>query len=178
MVAGITTWAVTSGSSRTPASSAATAPAPSAPTSLTGPSAPIGAAAPPFTLTALTGGQVSLAQLAGHPVVVNFWASWCYPCRQEFPLLRAALARHRRQGLEIVGISHQDIPSDARAFVRNEHATWTFLRDDDGSVADTYGVRGIPATYFIRPDGTLAGRLLGINSTAELETALRSVLPA
>jgi cytochrome c biogenesis protein CcmG/thiol:disulfide interchange protein DsbE len=175
VVGAVTGWAVASGSTHRAATSShrATIPTPSS----GAPSAtPPGSPAPAFSLPTLDGGHVSLARLAGHPVVVNFWASWCHPCRQEFPLLRAALARHRPQGLVIVGVSYQDIPSDARAFVRQEHADWAFATDDDGAVAAAYGVRPVPETFYVRRDGTLAGRRFGITSAHELEQDLTSIL--
>jgi cytochrome c biogenesis protein CcmG, thiol:disulfide interchange protein DsbE len=178
-VGAVTGWAVASGSSpRSTSSSPSRHASPSGGTATTAAGAPtVGPAAPGFSLTTLTGGHVSLAALAGHPVLVNFWASWCYPCRQEFPLLRAALARHRAQGLVIVGVSFQDIPDDARAFVREQHADWIFARDDDGAVAAAYGVRPVPETFFVRRDGTLARRLFGITSARELEQDLNGILP-
>jgi cytochrome c biogenesis protein CcmG, thiol:disulfide interchange protein DsbE len=176
VVGAVTGWAVASGSPHHSASSPTRRGATS--TTATGPpsSAPAGSAAPAFSLPTLDGGHVALAQLTGHPVVVNFWASWCNPCRQEFPLFRAALARHRPQGLAIVGVSFQDIPSDARAFVRQEHADWIFATDDDGTVAAAYGVRPVPETFYIRRDGTLARHRFGITSSHELEQDLRSIL--
>jgi len=176
VVGAVTGWAVASGSTHHATTSPAHRGATS--TTATGPpsSAPAASAAPAFSLPTLGGGHVALAQLTGHPVVVNFWASWCHPCRQEFPLFRAALARHRSQGLVIVGVSFQDIPSDARAFVRQEHADWTFATDDDGAVAAAYGVRPVPETFYIRRDGTLARRRFGITSSHQLEQDLTSIL--
>ena len=177
VVGAITAWAVTSGSSSRAASGVSNAPPPSAPMTVTSPDAPSGGTpAPPFSLVTLRGGHVSLASLAGHPVLINFWASWCNPCRHEFPLLAATLARHQTQGLEIVGISYQDIASDARAFASQQHASWILARDDDGAVAAAYGVRAIPQTFFVPPDGTIASRLYGISSASELERDLRPIL--
>jgi len=172
----VTGWAVASGSTHSAPTSARRGPAAPAPSAGAPSDTPAGSAAPGFSLPTLDGRHVALAQLAGHPVVVNFWASWCHPCRQEFPLLRAALARHRPEGLVIVGVSFQDIPSDARAFVRQEHADWIFATDADGAVAAAYGVRPVPETFYIRRDGTLARRRFGITSSHELEQDLQTIL--
>jgi len=144
-----------------------------------GPGAPeVGQPAPDFQLPRLDGrGTIRLSELRGRPVVVNFWASWCNPCRQEFPLLRAARAKHRRAGLEVIGISYRDIPSDARAFARSENATWPLARDPGGAVAAGYGVRAIPQTFFIRRDGIVAARVFGLTSARDLEDTLAEILP-
>jgi cytochrome c biogenesis protein CcmG/thiol:disulfide interchange protein DsbE len=176
-VVGLTVWAVTSGSSasRSAGVSGATSTAP--PSAVTTPGAPVGGTpAPAFTLRTLDGHQVSLAQLAGHPVLVNFWASWCNECRHEFPLLAAAQQRYRAQGLTIVGIASQDIESDARSFAKHEHAGWTLAFDADNTVSGAYGVRALPQTFFIRRDGTIASRLFGLTSQRELDGDLRAIL--
>jgi cytochrome c biogenesis protein CcmG, thiol:disulfide interchange protein DsbE len=175
-VGGVTAWAVTSGSS---AGRSRTAPAvtTTAPAEVTAPGAPVGGTpAPAFSLRTLDGHRVSLAQLAGHPVLVNFWASWCDQCRHEFPLLAAAQRRHRALGLEIVGIASQDIESDARSFAQHQHASWTLAYDTDNAVGAAYGVRALPQSFFIRRDGTIASRLFGLTSQRELEGDLRRIL--
>jgi cytochrome c biogenesis protein CcmG, thiol:disulfide interchange protein DsbE len=174
-VVGLTTWAVSSSSS--PGRSAPhRAPSPAG-SAVTTPGAPVGgSAAPAFTLRTLDGRPVSLAQLAGHPVLLNFWASWCDQCRHEFPLLATAQRRHQTQGLVIVGIASQDIESDARSFAKHEHAHWTLAFDADNAVSGAYGVRALPQTFFIRRDGTIASRLFGLTSQHELEGDLRGIL--
>ena len=176
-VGGITAWVISSSSSRASSSSAASGAPPSAPPpAITTPNAPSGGtAAPGLSLTTLSGGHVSLAQLAGHPVLVNFWASWCHPCRQEFPLLAATLRRYQSRGLEIVGISYQDIPGDARVFAKQEDAHWILARDDDGTVASAYGVRAIPQVFFIRRDGTIASRVFA-PSQSDLDHSVEAIL--
>lgn len=177
LVAALTTWAVTSGSSPDRSHAARGATATTVPAEVTTPGAPVGGTpAPGFTLRTLDGHPISLAQLAGHPVLVNFWASWCDQCRHEFPLLAAAQRRHRAQGLRIVGIASQDIESDARSFANHEHASWTLAFDTDNAVGDAYGVRALPQSFFIRRDGTIASRLFGLTSERELEGDLRRIV--
>jgi cytochrome c biogenesis protein CcmG/thiol:disulfide interchange protein DsbE len=139
--------------------------------------ATVGGAAPTFRLRGLDGGCVDLAALRGHPVVINFWASWCFPCREEMPLLRDAYAEHHDEGLEIVGIPYRDIPSDSRAFAKKYGATWLLARDPESAVANAYGVRPIPQSIFVRRDGTIASHIRGMTSAEfrrELEKILRS----
>jgi cytochrome c biogenesis protein CcmG, thiol:disulfide interchange protein DsbE len=142
-----------------------------------GPGAPdVGEVAPDFTAPALDGGEVRLSDYRGRPVVVNFWASWCNPCRKEFPLLAAARAKHRDDGLEVIGVSYRDIPSDARAFARSRDARWLLARDDRGVIAGGYGVRAIPQTFFIDREGKVAARVFGITSVDDLESTLKPIL--
>jgi cytochrome c biogenesis protein CcmG, thiol:disulfide interchange protein DsbE len=137
----------------------------------------IGDRAPSFTLRTLDGGRFSLSRLSGRPVLVNFWASWCHPCRQEFPLLEKARARHRAEGFEIVGVTYRDITSDARSFVRSRHADWKLVVDGSGSVAKDYGVASVPQSFLVRPDGTIAARQFGgYRSAKALEADLAAIL--
>ena len=140
--------------------------------------AEVGGKAPDFSLPGLDGGTVGLAEHAGAPVVVNFWASWCSPCRKEFPLLKAARAKHAADGLEVIGVSYRDIASDGRAFVAGEGADWAFARDPDGDLADAYGVRAVPQTFFIDAGGTIVSRVFGITSARDLESEIQKILPS
>ncbi len=111
---------------------------------------------------------VELSKYQGQPVVINFWASWCFPCRKEFPLLKKAKSKYRKDKLVIIGMSYKDIPSDARAFVKDQKADWHFAQDPDQKIAAAYGVRAIPVTLFIDRDGVLASHKFGISSQKEL----------
>lgn len=137
----------------------------------------VGAPAPDFELRTLDGARVSLGQLRGRPVIVNFWASYCHPCRQEFPLLKQVLADHRDDDLAVVGIVHQDIASDARAFVEDQRAQWPMGNDAEGTVARAYGVRPIPQTFFIDRDGVVRARIFGEMSARDLQDDLRTIIP-
>ena len=139
--------------------------------------AEVGAPAPDFSLPALDGdGDVRLADFRGRPVIVNFWASWCNPCRDEFPLLRQALRDHRAERLAVVGVTYRDIPDDSRDFVSRTKATWPQAVDDDRAVANAFGVRSIPLTFFVRPDGTIAARVFGFTTEAALAEPLAKLL--
>jgi cytochrome c biogenesis protein CcmG, thiol:disulfide interchange protein DsbE len=137
--------------------------------------------APDFRLTGLDGGTVDLTAYRGRPVVVNFWASWCRPCVQEFPLLAAARARHRADGLEVIGVlATSDARDQARAFVRGHGGRWPVGVDRGGGPAGetaiAYGVAGLPETYFVRRDGSLAVRQLGELSERSLRENLAHIL--
>ncbi len=137
----------------------------------------VGSPAPDFRMPALNGnGNLSLADFRGRPVIVNFWASWCNPCRKEFPLLKKAVRDHRAQRLAVIGVTYQDIPSDSRSFVTRQGATWPQGIDDGGTVASAYGVRAIPQSFFVRPDGTIAARVFGVTSESALAGPLAKLL--
>jgi cytochrome c biogenesis protein CcmG, thiol:disulfide interchange protein DsbE len=138
--------------------------------------AEVGSPAPDFVLPSLDGNDdVRLAHFRGRPVIVNFWASWCNPCREEFPLLKEALRDHRAEGLAVIGVTYQDIPSDSRAFVEKMDASWP-QGVDDGGVAEAFGVRAIPQTFFVGRDGTIVARVFGITSQDKLDKPLGKLL--
>jgi cytochrome c biogenesis protein CcmG, thiol:disulfide interchange protein DsbE len=147
------------------------------PGSVSGVGGDVGSPAPDFQLPALDGhGAERLADYRGRPVIVNFWASWCNPCRKEFPLIKQTLREHRAQRLAVIGVTYQDIPSDSRAFVKQRRATWPQGVDDGGAVASAYGVRAIPQSFFVRPDGTIAARVFGFTSESALARPLADLL--
>ena len=137
-----------------------------------------GSAAPPFELSRLRGpGTVSLAEFKGTPVIVNFWASWCIPCRKEFPLFGDARAAYSPDELAIVGITYRDRPDDARRFAREHDATWTLADGGDGdAVAREYGVRAMPQTFFVDRDGTIVKRYYGAPTRAEFEAEVAALV--
>ncbi|MGZ8733921.1 MAG: redoxin domain-containing protein [Acidimicrobiia bacterium] len=137
-----------------------------------------GSMAPDFDLPRLRGnGTVRLRDLRGKAVVVNFWASWCIPCRKEFPVLRRVRRRYRDDGVEIIGIAYRDIPSDARSFAREERATWNLVTDARNRTAIDYGVRAIPQTFFIAPDGRISQRYFQAPSEASFDAEIDKILP-
>jgi cytochrome c biogenesis protein CcmG/thiol:disulfide interchange protein DsbE len=136
-----------------------------------------GAAAPGFDLPGLRGGRVRLADYAGRPVVLNFWASWCVPCRKEFPELRRVARRYRSDGLAVVGVTYRDLDDDARAFARRMGATWPLAAGGRGDpVARDYGVRFLPQTFFVDRDGTIVARSFGALSNDRLQAQVEKLL--
>ena len=124
--------------------------------------------APPFSLATLDGeSAVNLEDYAGRPVVVNFWASWCAPCRVEMPHFVDAFHAYGggEDGVVFIGIDVQDSPSDAQQFAEDFEVPvdegFILVRDNTGSTTIAYGVSGLPATFFIDPDGTVAARWVG-----------------
>lgn len=140
----------------------------------------VGAPAPQFALSDLDGNPVRLSDLRGRPVIVNFWASWCGPCVEEFPLLEAAAAAHEQDGLVIVGIVFRDNSEAARAFMSRMGVTWAAAMDPGEVIADTFGIHGPPETFFIDAEGVVRGRQIGQLTAADLERqlALAFVNPA
>jgi cytochrome c biogenesis protein CcmG, thiol:disulfide interchange protein DsbE len=137
---------------------------------------PPGHKAPALRLRALDGGRVDLAGLRGRPVVVNFWATWCEPCVREFPRLRQAAAGHRSDRLAVVGVLVGDRPDAGRAFVKGNGGDWPVGIDAAGRAAAVWGAVGLPHTFFVRPDGTLASHQLGELDQAGLDRQLTGIL--
>jgi cytochrome c biogenesis protein CcmG, thiol:disulfide interchange protein DsbE len=136
----------------------------------------VGSVAPDFNLVDLDGEPIRLADLRGRPVVVNFWASWCGPCIEEFPLLRDAAERHAADGLVVIGIVHQDRTEAARDFMARHDGTWPAAMDPGERVATAFTILGPPETFFIGPDGIIAARQLGQISAASLERHLAAII--
>jgi cytochrome c biogenesis protein CcmG/thiol:disulfide interchange protein DsbE len=130
--------------------------------------------APSFTLKSLDGTTVSSDGLAGRPAVVHFWGSWCEQCRLQLPLLRQAKKDHSDLG--VVGIVFRDPPADAARLARTVGVDWPVLLDPDEKVARAYGVESAPVMFFLRPDGTIAGRLVGPIAPLVLDRALTRIL--
>jgi cytochrome c biogenesis protein CcmG/thiol:disulfide interchange protein DsbE len=114
--------------------------------------------APAFTLDRLDrDGKLSMLDLRGKAVVVNFWASWCIPCRDEAPVLQQTYERYRDQGLVVLGIDVQDFKADARRFMKRFGLTYPVVYDGKGSTVGKWGVRAFPETFFVNRSGKLVG---------------------
>jgi cytochrome c biogenesis protein CcmG/thiol:disulfide interchange protein DsbE len=114
--------------------------------------------APAFTLDRLDrDGKLGVSDLRGKAVVVNFWASWCVPCRDEAPVLQKTYERYRDQGLVVLGVDVNDFRQDARRFMKRYGLSYPIVYDGKGSTVGKWGVRGFPETFFVDRSGKLVG---------------------
>jgi cytochrome c biogenesis protein CcmG, thiol:disulfide interchange protein DsbE len=127
--------------------------------------------APSFTLPRLDGGQLASSQFAGKAQVVNFWASWCIPCREETPLLERAAKR-----ITVVGIDHQDFAGDARGFARKYGMTYTSVRDQGDKLYAEYGLTGVPETFCVNRHGQVVAHVPGAVTRESLDECIRDAL--
>jgi thiol-disulfide isomerase/thioredoxin len=112
-----------------------------------------GEAAPPFALPTASGDTVALAGLRGRVVYVDFWASWCGPCRRSFPWMNAMHERYGSEGLTIVGVNVDKRRADAERFLRDTPARFTIVYDAQGTAPAAYDVKGMPSSYLIDRHG-------------------------
>ena len=139
-----------------------------------GPSRPqVGQPAPNFTLPALAGKPVTLDQLRGRPVVVNFWATWCEPCKQEMPALEAATKSH--PGLTVLGLDDAEPAEKVRSFVQEYGLTYPILLDGDSAVQQEYRIIGEPTSIFVDSSGIVRAIYLGALTDAELQKDLQAI---
>ncbi|MBA3422101.1 MAG: TlpA family protein disulfide reductase [Thermoleophilaceae bacterium] len=125
---------------------------------------------------ALSDRRVDLGELRGTPVVVNFWASWCDPCREEAPLLERTWQKAHDRGVLFVGLNQQDSLGDARRFLREFDTSYLNVRDPGNEVARRWGLVGLPETFFIDADGNVVAHILGAASAAELREGIEAAL--
>jgi len=129
------------------------------------PSPLVGKAAPPFAVDRINGaGKISLADLKGTPVILNFWASWCVACREEAAILQAAHVKYElgQHKIRVIGIAIQDTPDKALAFAKRFGKTYFLgLDNGQGDISLSYGLYGVPETFFIDGDGRIAFKQIG-----------------
>lgn len=132
--------------------------------------------APDFTLTGFDGGTLTLSELRGKVVVVNVWASWCLPCRDEAPYLEGVWRRYRDRGVVIVGVAYADREEPARAFLEEFDITYFNGPDVGAEIARAYNVQGVPETFYVGKGGRLRGVTMGALQPPELERRLEELL--
>jgi thiol-disulfide isomerase/thioredoxin len=111
--------------------------------------------APPFSLASRSGGDVSLAQYKGQVVMLNFWASWCGPCRQEMPLLESIYRKYNRMGFVLLGVNVEPDSQAANEWLKQTPVSFPILYDKDSRVSKLYDVAGMPSTAIIDRSGKL-----------------------
>lgn len=126
-----------------------------------------GQPAPLFTLQDLNGKQVSLAEFRGKPVVINFWATWCGPCRMEIPHLEYLSKKYEDRELVVLSVNNESNHQTVRDFAQSQ-ISYTVLLDGRAQFLD-YGVKGIPCTYYIDKNGVIRDRDVGFHGEAEME---------
>jgi len=136
----------------------------------------IGAHAPGFTLSLFDGRELSLKELQGQVVVVNFWASWCLPCRDEAPLLERVWQEYKDKGVVFVGVNVNDVTAKAMAFIEEFTITYPNGPDPYDRISRPYHRTGVPETYLIDKDGRLAKQYIGPIAEASLRAALEELL--
>lgn len=132
--------------------------------------------APDFTLTTLTGATVQLSDLRGRPVLINFWASWCGPCRAEMPHLQAAYEAHSDDGLVVLGVDQLESPPTVARFVEEFDLTFPIPLDSDGKVSAAYQARALPTSFFVDASGVIRDTFTGPMTAGLIESKLDLIL--
>ncbi len=151
--------------------------APTDTTTISSTPAPItGAPAPDFTLTDISGTKVRLGDLQGKPVVLNYWATWCVPCKDEMPAIEAAYQEHKDKGLRVLAINADEGLSEVTSFVKSLDLTFDVLMDPGLTVNEAYRVRAYPTSFFVGRDGTIVAMQIGVMTEAQLAENLDKIL--
>jgi cytochrome c biogenesis protein CcmG, thiol:disulfide interchange protein DsbE len=134
----------------------------------------VGSPVSDFTLPVLSGGSLNLSTLKGKPVIINFWATWCGPCKLEMPLLQQYAQKYSDR-FALFGVDFQEEPDVVQAFVNSLGLTFPILLDKTGIAADLYFVRNFPTTFFVDSDGVLRAQHVGQLSEEDLAGYLKTI---
>lgn len=132
----------------------------------------IGDPAPDFNLQFADGNKARLSDYKGRPVIMNFWATWCPPCREEMPGFVNVYNRYKADNVLVIGVNAQETAAEAADFARSYQMTFPVALDGRGELMQLYNVRGLPTTVFIDKEGRIAGMWSGLLPEAELEVSL------
>lgn len=139
------------------------------------PSVLVGKPAPPFTLKTLSGEEVSLESLKGQPVVLNFWSTWCVPCKHEHEILQEAAQQYGSQ-VKFFGVVYQDEPGAVAQYLRAKRDLYPHLLDPNSEVAIAYGVGGVPESFFIDSEGVVRHKQVGLVTPPLMQEQLSAML--
>ncbi|MCL5985277.1 MAG: TlpA family protein disulfide reductase [Actinobacteria bacterium] len=131
---------------------------------------------PDFTLESLTGEKMTLSEFAGHVVVLNFWATWCPPCREEMPDFQTTWEKYKGKDVVFLGVSIDQNRSDVETFIKDYNVTYTILLDLSSEVANLYGITAIPTTFVLDVDGTVLFRQVGAMTADQLSAQINGAL--
>lgn len=132
--------------------------------------------APDFSLTGFDGRTVSLSDLRGKVVIVNFWASWCPPCREEAAYLEQTWRKYQDQGVVFVGVDWVDTKKEALAYIKEFDITYINGPDTGTRIADDYRIKGVPETFYVAKNGELRGVHIGPLQSPELDEKIEELL--
>jgi len=132
--------------------------------------------APDFTLTSFDGESVTLSGLRGQVVIINFWASWCPPCREEAPYLESTWRKYQDQGVFFIGVDYADTEKEALAYIDEFGITYFNGPDVGTRIAQDYRMDGVPETYFVAKNGELRGTKIGPLFPPELDQRIEELL--
>lgn len=137
----------------------------------------LNAIAPPFEAQTLSGDRLQLADLRGRTVLINFWATWCEPCKAEMPDLQAVYEIYQMRGLRVLGVNLGESKNDVQTWVNHLGLTFDIVMDS-GQIASQYQIRGQPTSYLVAPDGVIMQIYYGPTIRANLEAAIAPLLPS
>jgi len=142
------------------------------------PAPSVGSQAPDFNLPGLGGQSISLSDFRGKPVLINFWATWCPPCRDEMPYLQEVYEEWSDKGLVVLTIDIGDPPAQVEEFMASLHLSLPVLLDMQGNVAQKYNVQFYPTTFFIDKEGIIQDKVIGaFQNKAQIEKRLGKIMP-
>ena len=140
------------------------------------PAPEVGRLAPDFTLIDLEGDSVTLSDFQGKAVFINFWATWCPPCRAEMPDIEAVYQEYKSKDVVVIGVDLLETESEVRQFVQRGGYSWTFVIDTTGEVTNDYGITAIPTSFFLDKEGIIRAVKVGAMTKRVMESQLAEAM--
>ncbi|MDF2683639.1 MAG: thiol-disulfide oxidoreductase [Brevibacillus sp.] len=137
----------------------------------------VGRAAPNFSLQQLNGPEIALGDLKGKGVILNFWGTWCEPCKKEMPALQQQYNQFKDKGLVVLGVNIGESPVAVEPFIKQFGVNFPILLDSDSQITKLYRIGPIPTTFFISPDGDVEEIFIGQLNEAMISEKVKKILP-